>query len=81
MAGVSQRSLLSRDKEFSSQHSLQNAQIKRSMAEPQPLLRISLYFQIEQIEGRLRNLSELKEKGLIDEEEYSARRQKILDEV
>jgi len=33
------------------------------------------------IEGRLEKLAELKAKGLIDEQEYVARRQKILDEV
>jgi hypothetical protein len=33
------------------------------------------------IEDRLAKLSELKSKGLIDEQEYNSRRQKILDEV
>ena len=33
------------------------------------------------IEFRLKNLAELKNKGLINEEEYTARRAKILDEV
>lgn len=33
------------------------------------------------IESRLQKLAELKTKGLIDEQEYAARREKILDEV
>lgn len=33
------------------------------------------------IESRLQKLAELKSKGLIDDEEYAARRTKILDEV
>ena len=33
------------------------------------------------IESRLQKLAELKSKGLIDEQEYAARRAKILDEV
>ncbi len=33
------------------------------------------------IESRLQKLAELKSKGLIDEQEYAARRTKILDEV
>lgn len=33
------------------------------------------------IEVRLERLAELKAKGLIDEEEYAARREKVLDEV
>jgi hypothetical protein len=35
----------------------------------------------QSIEERLVKLAELKSKGLIDEQEYAARRQKILDEV
>ncbi|HXH38775.1 MAG TPA: SHOCT domain-containing protein [Thermoanaerobaculia bacterium] len=34
-----------------------------------------------QIEERLRNLAALKSQGLLDEHEYAARREKILDEV
>jgi hypothetical protein len=37
--------------------------------------------QVQTIEGRLQKLAELKDKGLIDDQEYSTRRQKILDEV
>ncbi len=37
--------------------------------------------QSQTIEGRLQKLAELKDKGLIDDEEYSMRRQRILDEV
>jgi len=33
------------------------------------------------IEERLNKLAELRVQGLIDEEEYKARRQKILDEI
>jgi hypothetical protein len=35
----------------------------------------------ETIESRLQKLADLKSKGLIDEQEYSSRRTKILDEV
>lgn len=37
--------------------------------------------QSQTIESRLRKLGELKSQGLIDEQEYAARREKILDEV
>jgi hypothetical protein len=37
--------------------------------------------QSQTIESRLQRLAELKNKGLIDEEEYTARRTKVLDEV
>jgi hypothetical protein len=37
--------------------------------------------QSQTIESRLQKLAELKSKGLIDEQEYTARREKILDEV
>jgi hypothetical protein len=37
--------------------------------------------QKQTIEGRLEKLAELKVKGLIDEQEYAARKQKILDEI
>ncbi|HKS10865.1 MAG TPA: SHOCT domain-containing protein [Pyrinomonadaceae bacterium] len=37
--------------------------------------------QPQTIESRLQKLVELKSKGLIDEQEYAARREKILDEV
>jgi hypothetical protein len=37
--------------------------------------------QLQTIESRLQKLAELKSKGLIDEQEYAARRTKILDEV
>jgi hypothetical protein len=37
--------------------------------------------QKQTIEGRLEKLADLKVKGLIDEQEYAARKQKILDEV
>ena len=36
---------------------------------------------LQTIESRLQKLAELKSKGLIDEQEYAARRTKILDEV
>jgi hypothetical protein len=35
----------------------------------------------ESIEGRLSKLSDLRSKGLIDEQEYESKRQKILDEI
>lgn len=47
----------------------------------QPREAVPLALPLSQIEERLRNLAALKSQGLLEEHEYAARRQKILDEL